>query len=112
MESTYNGWRNYETWLTNLWLSNDQGTYEYWRDKARDAWQEAETTGTGSRAEEARCILAQWLKDETDDHNPCSQASLYTDLLNAALSEVNWYEVAEAFLEDIADEDEDGQDEE
>jgi hypothetical protein len=111
MESTYNGWRNYETWLTNLWLSNDQGTYEYWRDKAREAWQEAEATDTDSRAEQARCILAQSLKDETDDNNPCSGAGLYTDLLNAALSEVNWYEVAEAFLEDIADEEEGEQNE-
>src|SRR5579885_1901814 len=105
MESTYNGWRNYETWLANLWLTNDQGTYEYWRDKAREAWQEADATDIDGRAEQARCILAQSLKDATEDNNPCSGAGLYTDLLNAALSEVIWYEVAEAFLEDIADED-------
>lgn len=105
----FNGWENYETWAVNLWLSNDQSTYEYWREKAREAWQEAQATVKGNRAEEARCILAQWLKDETDDNNPCSQVSLYTDLLNAALSEVNWYEVAEDFLEGIPDQEEDEQ---
>jgi hypothetical protein len=32
---------------------------------------------------------------------------LYSDLLNAALSEIDWHEVAEAFLEGIPDEDDD-----
>jgi hypothetical protein len=33
--------------------------------------------------------------------NPLTDgASMFTDLLNAALSEVDWHEIAEAFLED------------
>ena len=24
---TYNGWKNRETWLVNLWLTNEQGPY-------------------------------------------------------------------------------------
>lgn len=103
MGSTYNGWQNYETWVTNLWLSNEQGTYEYWRDSAREAWRHAEATDIFTREQVARNDLARQLKDEIEEHNPCPEAGLYSDLLNAALSEINWHEVAEAFLEDIAD---------
>jgi hypothetical protein len=109
MGSTYNGWRNYETWLTNLWLTNDQGTYEYWRDMARAAWRDAEATNILTRQEVARKDLANQLKDETEEYSPCPEAGLYSDLLNSALSEIDWYEVAEAFLEDISDEEQDEQ---
>jgi hypothetical protein len=110
MESTYNGWRNYETWLTNLWLTNDEGTYEYWREQAREAWRHAEATDILTREQAARGDLAARLKDEIEEYTPCPEAGLYSDLLNAALSEVDWHEVADAFLEDIADEDSDEQD--
>jgi hypothetical protein len=30
---------------------------------------------------------------------------MFTDLLNAAISEVNWHEIAEAFLDDVTDPD-------
>ena len=49
------------------------------------------------------------LKNWIDEDNPLSgdnvrhsadTAGLYTDLLNAALSEVNWREIAENWLED------------
>jgi hypothetical protein len=105
----YNGWRNYETWAVNLWLSNEQGSYEYWRDLAREAWQDAEATDILTREQVARSGLAARLKDEIEEHNPCPDACLYADLLTAALSEVDWYEVAEAFLEGIPDEEEDEQ---
>ena len=111
MESGYNGWQNYETWVVNLWLSNDQGTYEHWRGLAREAWHDAEATDIFTRAEVARNDLAKHLKNEIEEYNPCPEAALYSDLLNAALSEINWYEVADAFLEAIPDEEEDEQDE-
>lgn len=111
MESRYNGWRNYETWVTNLWLTNDAGTDGYWREQARAAWGGAEATAYFTRAEAARNDLARQLKDEIEEGSPCPEAGLYGDLLNAALSEIDWHEVAEAFLEDIPGEDE-GEDDE
>src|SRR4051794_10856032 len=31
----YNGWANYETWCVHLWLTNEEGSYRYWREEAR-----------------------------------------------------------------------------
>jgi len=35
-EKKYNGWTNYETWLLNLHLTNDQETYSLIKDMNRD----------------------------------------------------------------------------
>lgn len=32
-DKRYNGWVNYETWLVNLWIDNDQGEHEYWQEQ-------------------------------------------------------------------------------
>ena len=29
MSERYNGWTNYETWLVNLWMDNEQGSQEF-----------------------------------------------------------------------------------
>lgn len=111
MESRYNGWRNYETWVTNLWLTNDEGTDGYWREQAREAWDVAEAREHFTREENARLELARRLKDEIEEGSPCPEAGLYSDLLNAALSEIDWHEVAESFLEGIPGEEQGDRDE-
>jgi len=32
-EQTYNGWTNRETWAAHLYITNDQGLYEYMREQ-------------------------------------------------------------------------------
>ena len=32
-DKSYNGWKNFETWVVNLWLTNEQYPYEYWMDR-------------------------------------------------------------------------------
>jgi hypothetical protein len=83
----FNGWTNYETWCVHLWLTNDEASYNPSREIAR----ESEDAGEAAQA----------LKEFVEDANPYGdEANLYTDLLNAALSPVNWYEIAEALRED------------
>ena len=87
-ERRYNGWKNYETWCVNLWLSsNDQGTYETMRELVA----EADTSYNAGQA----------IREYVEEFNPLEdQATMYTDLLNGALSLVDWRKVAEAFSED------------
>lgn len=99
---TYNGWHNYETWAVNLWMSNDQGSSQYWEDAAQSCWDEAEADKTFSREEQAGIDLADRLKEEFEGGNPLTdQASVWSDLLTAALSEVDWLEIAEHLIEDV-----------
>lgn len=83
----YNGWTNYETWAVKLWMDNDQGLYNMFRE-----W----------TAESETYELSERIKDFFEEENPLNEmpSGVYHDLLNAALSEVNWYEIAENLKED------------
>lgn len=86
----YNGWFNYETWLVNLWLSNDQDSYDMVRDLITDPY--------GDRAV---FDLADALKKYIEESNPLAdQANLFSDLINAAIGEVNFDEIAEHWIDD------------
>lgn len=82
---SYNGWSNYETWAVALWIDNDAGLYQEMHRIAR-------------RMTEGR--LADHIKSTIEDGAPDLEASLYSDLLNAALSKVDWYEVAQHYIEE------------
>lgn len=82
--STYNGWKNYETWAVNLWLSNDEASYQM----VEDIIDEAKSPYDAAQALEIRI---------EDDSPLAGSASLYTDLLSAALSEVDWLGIIESF---------------
>lgn len=97
MESTsdrgYNGWENYETWATALWIDNEERSYRYWRIVAAEC--------RGECAEEGCAVLADRLREAhtaAADEWACERSGLYCDLLGAALAEVDWLEIAEHLL--------------
>jgi hypothetical protein len=77
-------------------LTNEEGSYRYWRDEASSRRRESR--------EDATEQLAEQLKSELEEASPLEGASLYSDLLTAALGEVDWFEVAEAFLGEVTEE--------
>lgn len=99
----YNGWYNYETWCVNLWLTNEETTDSYWRTSARLCFRQATVKHEpyNTVSEEARFCLAKLLETEVKESIPDLGATLQADLLNAALSEVNWSELANGFLEEV-----------
>ena len=96
----YNGWTNYETWAVKLWLDNEQSTYELQKELAQQA-KETPKVDVWTREETTRFSLADLLKEFVEDNNPLADdASMYSDLLGAAISEVNFQEIADNILTD------------
>ena len=100
----YNGWKNYETWATALWIDNEESTYRYARSLIRQAVEEAQEAdqvmaGVWTQTEGVRFLLADALKDwVTVELLPGLGATLAADLLGAAVEEVDWQEIADHFL--------------
>ena len=101
-DKTYNGWKNYETWVTKLWMDNDQGSSEYYNELATNTYKHAKAD-TFTKLENARLLIMNTLKDEYEENVP-QTTGVYADLLNASLSEIDWYEIAEALLSDVLEE--------
>ena len=97
----YNGWTNYETWNINLWMGESDS---YYREMAQDAYDNAVIQYEWQTKDSAAITdLAEQLKDQhqeaMDELN--LQNGPFFDLLGCALSEVNWYEIARHFIDEV-----------
>ncbi len=106
-DRTYNGYTNYETWNVALWIDNEQGPQNYWLETAAqcladapNASQVAEKIWTVEQA--AKFALADQLKEWHQENVP-EISGCYADLLGAALSEVNWDEIAGNLLDTLGE---------
>ena len=87
-DTAYNGWTNYETWLVNLWLGEED--YE----------------GNLSSADKRQSAydLGKRIRDYVEEMQP-EVTGLYADMINAAIRAVNWQEIAEHMIEEDSEED-------
>ena len=104
-EKSYNGWTNWETWAVALWLNNDEESYSDVRAAARRALARAEQGHEYfTPREHARRILAKAIIEYVESLPQIASilegANMASDLLGAALDEVNWDEIAQYFLDD------------
>ena len=99
-DKKYNGWTNYETWNLALWIGNEQGDSEYWNERAMEVYRDAEAERSFTKAERAALNLADELKNQIEENQPVV-TGFYADVLSAAISEVNWYEIAEHWIDDV-----------
>ncbi len=92
-EEGYNGWSNYETWCVNLWLSNDQGIYEAVNELIDGYDEDANVVAIADDIE-------AFVGELPECASVREQASFVSDLLGAALSVVDWYEIATTWISD------------
>lgn len=123
MTDTYEGWSNRETWCTNLWLANDEGTYEMvreWAMQALDAVEDDDSTQDftyfASVKDEAIYNLAEQLKDWFEElaadiidgpdderiHTSHQARAMVMDI--GSLYRVDWREIAEGWVTDAMEE--------
>ena len=104
----YNGWSNYETWNFKLWLDNDETVHNYIIDEIK----KIKAIGYDAEAYEVSNFLRSYIDDNMPNLNVstlsqskygsiCDKQGFYQDILNAGLREINTYEVAESYLEDL-----------
>ena len=93
----YNGWTNYETWLCNMWFDN----FEF-----------SEMLDNYDGCKDRNDILnnvADYIKNYVEEYVEYSLSSgdqhgFIHDMLNAAISEIDWRDIAEHYVDDIVDE--------
>lgn len=89
VDTTYSGWSNRETWLVNLWLTNDELLYSQLLE--------------GVELHETAAIKAEWLAERIQEQLDCyledQAASLWVDMLRGSFYRVDWVEIIRANLE-------------
>lgn len=93
-DQTYNGWSSYETWLANLWF--DDTLYglileEYGEDVKFDQQLDV--------ADSLKYYIEDMVQESMGQSG--SSAGFVNDLINAALSSINYYEIAGHVIEQI-----------
>jgi hypothetical protein len=72
----YNGWTNYETWLVNMWFG--------------DCFTEFQNDGDDTSAESLESFVLDMLASE----GTLPETGFAADIMNAALREVDWDDLA------------------
>lgn len=99
MSETSNGWSNYETNAVVNWYD----------DLIQSLVEHAVKSAGGATGHSVAYAASLSLKEEIGYLNPLElqEVSLWRELMDACLREVNWMEIAESYLEEIdADESE------
>ena len=101
----YNGYKNYETWNCNLWFMNTQSSYLCWKEAAAEAMQNCKDkhAATVLLMEQMREAVENDLADylEKQKNGGVSYEGMFSDLLTNATGNIDFYEVAAAFIEDV-----------
>jgi hypothetical protein len=105
----YQGWANFNTWGVALILDNDEGVQRYFFERARELAEEApERTETyWSEKEYVEYMLGKEIKDQVE--HAVDEALegidiefrrlMIAQLVQGALGEVDWYEIARHYIE-------------
>lgn len=95
----YNGFKNKQTWVVSLWLNNTEGTLTYWSNVAREQAKRHDfITATQNVADRLKLAHEEFAADIIEDSN---MNGCFSDLLTAALADVDWDHIAGNLLEGV-----------
>lgn len=109
-DTTYNGWTNYATWGVALVLDNDEGSYNYVRERTNEfktqALEHRNVPEIWTAEEAARYELADFLKDYTEElcglggeaYGLPEPSLMAMQVIQAGLANVDWDEIARNIL--------------
>ena len=90
---SYNGWRNYETWVTALWMDSEQGTLELVEE-----WADEELESADGDTDDAERELARRIEEMHDENVPTGDSGVFADLLSHAMGCIDWREIASHYM--------------
>lgn len=91
-DDKYQGWANRETWALMLWINNDQGLYNDYRDMIREDGLDAVRESLENNLDPSHWI------DEWGTHIPRAWSDMAREV--GSLWRVDWNEIGAALLED------------
>ena len=82
----------------NIW--NEYDSYTLWSKRAQEWLDEPSTSQYWTEEESARYNLADEMKEYANEHNPlATHIPIYSNLLQHALDDVDWQEIADEFIQ-------------
>lgn len=99
----YNGYTNYETWNCASWLDNEPGTQTAMQEKASEFVEAMENPHDPDEETGTTSMLADFIKDMVDEMEEISAlpvTGMFADILQAALREIDYYDIAESQIAD------------
>lgn len=92
---TYNGWYNYETWLTNLHFNS---FFEFFKEAVDDGvFEDMDEQDVQNYIAE---FIEQYVRDYVDE--TVGQNSLFImDMIGSFLDDVDWVDLAEHYVVDV-----------
>jgi hypothetical protein len=102
-DKSYNGWTNYETWAVGMFLDgNYTGEHTYREVLALAEDHDSDARESERDPDDAVYTLANALQEWFNEQLP-ELDGIASDLLGAAVSEINWTELAKSKLTEIGE---------
>ena len=90
----YNGWTNWETWNFKLWIDNSADSYTSVLFLTLEVKEAEEGVFTLSKELES-------LANDLCEESVTFETGFFADVCNSAIKKVNFYEIAESYLEEL-----------
>jgi hypothetical protein len=96
-DNTYNGWTNHATWIANLWVTNEPYLSESISNGILDL----------ASSEMSFYDAGKLIKEQLEAHAELQHPTLFEDgsfaldMFNGYMSDVNWDEIAQNWIDEI-----------